>query len=114
VTHFTMFDTPTFNYLLQLKALNCFWFEALSRCSKKSPKLAKRCLEEIDETLHGFEFDSTHVNIFQVCLAANKGILELESFAPGVSSRAWETYRGNTVKKWLAYCGEMKPHGNEQ
>jgi hypothetical protein len=90
--HFAILDNTTFTFLLRLRTYNAFWFEALVRCAKKNPRLAKHCLQETVKTLTQGGLDISNVNPFQICRAANCGLLEQGLFDLNIKLPKWSDY----------------------
>lgn len=97
--HFAILDDETFTFLLHLRLYNAFWFEALVRCAKKNPKLAKTCLEEVVKHLKEARFDISRVNSFQISHAANKGLLSHGLFDLTIKLPKWSDYLTNVIKE---------------
>lgn len=109
--HFNMFDSDTFEFLINLKAVNGFWFCGMINCAKKSPKVLNNCLKEIKRYCPQVEFDLQNVNCFQICKAANQHLLHPASFADVVDSSAWHYTQTKKLEELKRDWGVApKPH----
>jgi|SRR5579885_3566892 len=97
--HFAILDDPTFTFLLELKVKNHMWYMALVKCAKRSPRLALQCAQRAVANLPQAYLDISQINPFQICKAANAGLLECGIFDATHPSKTFEDYRNGIVKR---------------
>jgi len=90
---------PTLEFLIKLKSTNVFWFLALINCARKSPALAKDCVQQAAKHLNKPDLIAKDLNFFEISYAVNQGYFDTLNAFDHIDSSAWRLYRDKIAKR---------------